>query len=159
MKLVKEHIVLEKFTEDSDPIHDMDIGIKHKIKEWLEEYDIIDYTINDDLTINASCVKLQNNNIEKLPDYIQFNFVKGYFSIEDNRLTTLRGCPFYIFEDKTNGWFGNFWCERNRLKSLKYAPKMVEGNFGCNGNLKAFTKKNVLEVCEVRRNIYTDFLK
>ena len=35
MKLVRENIN-EKFTEDSDPIDDLGIGMKHQIKKWLE---------------------------------------------------------------------------------------------------------------------------
>ena len=35
MKLVREHIN-EKFTEDSDPIHDMGIGMLNQIKKFIE---------------------------------------------------------------------------------------------------------------------------
>ena len=39
MKYVKEHID-EKFTEDSDPIRDMGIGIEYKLKQWCKEQHI-----------------------------------------------------------------------------------------------------------------------
>jgi len=70
MKIIKEHIILEKFTdEDSDPIHDLNIGIIRDIKEYVEyktsgrlytdwigmsisindnKYDFIDFYINSD---------------------------------------------------------------------------------------------------------------
>ena len=38
MKILREHIN-EKFTEDSDPIHDMNIGMIHQIKLWMKSID------------------------------------------------------------------------------------------------------------------------
>jgi hypothetical protein len=38
MKILREHIN-EKFTEDSDPIHDMNIGMMHQIKLWMKSID------------------------------------------------------------------------------------------------------------------------
>jgi len=32
VKIVREHIIFEKFEEDSDPVHDLGIGIKESIK-------------------------------------------------------------------------------------------------------------------------------
>ncbi len=37
MKFVKEHIY-EKFSEKSDPVEDLSIGIKHEYEKWLEEF-------------------------------------------------------------------------------------------------------------------------
>jgi ankyrin repeat protein len=34
MKLIREHIIFEKFIEDSDPIKDMGIGISNQYKDW-----------------------------------------------------------------------------------------------------------------------------
>ena len=39
MKIVREHIN-EKFTEDSDPIHDMGIGIQKQLDSFLKEYNV-----------------------------------------------------------------------------------------------------------------------
>jgi hypothetical protein len=62
MSLVREHIIFEKFTEDSDPVHDMDIGVLYKIilhiskqfynstfKEFLKRNNIKSININDHL--------------------------------------------------------------------------------------------------------------
>jgi len=46
MKLVREHIIFEKFSEEGDPIHDMNIGLNahrnfssyEELREWLLEY-------------------------------------------------------------------------------------------------------------------------
>jgi hypothetical protein len=61
MKLVKKYIN-EKFSEESDPIEDMNIGLKYLIQKFLEnlikEYPIASFNkemfvINDDLTIDV----------------------------------------------------------------------------------------------------------
>jgi hypothetical protein len=61
--------------------------------------------------------------LHELP--IQFGRVQN-FLIEENQLTTLKGCPHTVE--------GNFSCENNLLTTLDYAPKKVEGFFNCNGN-------------------------
>ena len=50
MKLVREHIN-EKFTEDSDPVADMEIGSKYLIHKWFESVGVnrSRYTIDDNL--------------------------------------------------------------------------------------------------------------
>jgi len=40
VKLVREHIILEKFIEDSDPISDMGIGMIEKTNRFLEDNEI-----------------------------------------------------------------------------------------------------------------------
>jgi hypothetical protein len=42
MKLIKEHIIIEKFTEDSDPIKDMNIGTIKALNKWIESSNILD---------------------------------------------------------------------------------------------------------------------
>jgi hypothetical protein len=144
----------EKFTKDSDPIEDMGIGMKHKIEEWIKEYKNSSksyrrdgkFIINDDMTIDVhGSVNLYEIDLEKLPDYIQFNKVSGQFWINNNRLKTLKGCPKIVG--------GNFWCCDNKLTSLKYAPESVGGIFGCYNNLKKFTKADVLRHCRVNGRI------
>jgi len=144
----KKHID-EKFTEESDPIHDMGIGSIIVIKKWLAKMNIRYYTINDDLTIDIP------NNVDldeklkkegKLPEYIQFNIVNGAFFIRYNNLTTLKGCPKIIKEN--NSYYGSFRASNNNLSSLKYAPKRVEGLFDCAHNAVKFTNIDVRKVCK-----------
>jgi len=40
VKLVREHIIFEKFVTDSDPITDMGIGMMQQIKEWMKSIHI-----------------------------------------------------------------------------------------------------------------------
>jgi len=59
MKLVREHIIFEKFTEDSDPIADMGIGIKNQLKKWFETENKYDYIEEDLLWVCAKEGKTQ----------------------------------------------------------------------------------------------------
>jgi len=162
MKLIREHIN-EKFTENSDPIHDMNIGIKGLIKEWLKTYNIKDYKINDDMTIDSfNSINLQNKKLNNFPDYINFNIIHdGFFDIRENNFTSLRGSPKQL----NYGYFccsnnklrslkyapiyvnGDFDCEDNKLTSVEYAPKICKNHFRCSGNEKKFSKKEILSVC------------
>jgi len=153
MIIVREYIN-EKFTDESDPIKDLGIGIRHKIKQWLDEMCIRNYTINKDLTINVNdCVNLDNGLIKtgKLPDYIQFNMINGCFWIRHNNLTTLKGCPKKIVSN--SDYNGSFRCSHNNLLSLEYAPISVDYDFECGYNPGNFTKEDVLKICKVGNNV------
>lgn len=78
-----------------------------------------------------------------MPEYIQFNVVEGYFSIDGN-LKTLRECPRVVYD--------NFWCSHNKLENLKFCPKEVRGSFICHHNLKQFDKDYVLSLCKTKRS-------
>ena len=49
---------------------------------------------------------------------------------------------------------GDFFCFRNRLKSLKGAAKYVSGSFVCDHNAVEFTEKDVRKVSKVKGGIY-----
>jgi len=57
MKILREHIN-EKFTQDSDPIADMNIGMIHQIKLWMESKDIPFKDKNNALIYSAGFGKL-----------------------------------------------------------------------------------------------------
>jgi hypothetical protein len=146
--------VNEKFVQDSDPIQDLDIGIRHKIKEWLTRYEIKNYRINKDMTISViGNVSLRNKKIEKLPDYIQFKSINGTFDISDNKITTLKGCPKMVSI--------YFFCCNHNLDSLNYAPKKTLSfvcwtNYNVSNKIVKFTYEDVLKVCEVTHDICDD---
>jgi hypothetical protein len=162
VKVLKDHIakekrkkvkesVNEKFTEDSDPIHNMSIGIKSLIEKWLEKFDINNYKINDDNTIDVfEKVNLKHKNLTNLPEYIKFNEINGSFSIQFNVFTSLKGCPEIV-----NGLFS---CSNNILTSLEYAPKKAR-SFYCHHNKKKFSVEEVKRYCNVRSNYITIDLK
>ena len=106
----------EKFTEDGDPIHNMNIGLIHKIREWITEellkrgvhgenpirnYTMEDFHINDNLTIDIDGrFDISWPDVRTLPDYIKLNHIKGDF------------CS---------------WLPINILK--RSGPKIVDGNY------------------------------
>jgi len=97
---------------------------EQEIKDLCSEYDITDYQIRDDGSIDVDGdVYLMNSlvDLKQLP--LTFNKVNGFFSCRENNLTTLEGCP-----KKVSRFFD---CSYNRLTSLEYSPKIVEGNFDC----------------------------
>jgi len=88
----------------------------------IEKYKIENYTFNDDGSIDVDDdVNLYNKVLTKIP--IVFRNVSGYFFCDNNKLTSLEGCP------KTVG--GTFACSFNKLTSLLGSPKTVGGDFYC----------------------------
>ena len=99
---------------------------KQEIYDYLDELDVLDYTINDDLTVDSRYnVNLYHMIMEdELP--FNFNHVKGIFEIDSNDLTSLKGCPKIVGK--------GFYCNDNQLTSLKGCPKSVGGTFNCDNN-------------------------
>jgi hypothetical protein len=138
MKIVREHIN-EKFTEESDPIEDMGIGVIYQIKKWLDEMGIYNYYIRKDNTINVrSTVNIYSNGkgLKKLPDFIQFNIIYGNFDVPIT-IESCKGWPKHIRKDLC-AW-------DHSLKSLKYFPKKIDGD--C--YLKKVSKYKLKEICKI----------
>jgi hypothetical protein len=152
MKIIRENIQLN-FEGGQDPKKSMGIGKKALIEKWLTKMGLIeDCVINEDLTIDYSpttgTINLDRMGTDELPSYIQFNEVHGGFSICNNNLKSLRGCPEFVFE--TNDYKGNFKCNNNNLNSLEGAPRNINGNFICHTNPGHFSRKDVEKVCRVK---------
>jgi hypothetical protein len=110
MKYLKEY----KIFESVDDIHKL-----------CKKYDIGNYTINDDGSIDVNGdVGLANLRLTKLP--LKFRNVSGDFFCYNNQLTTLEGAPQSVG--------GNFFCYNNQLKTLEGAPQSVGGRFSCRDN-------------------------
>jgi hypothetical protein len=91
-----------------------------------EKYNITNYTINDDGSIDVNGnVDLYYIELTELP--LIFNKVTGYFDCGRNNLTSLKGSPVWVG--------GNFNCNYNRLPSLEFSPDYVGGWFDCCDNL------------------------
>lgn len=116
-------------------------GLKHEtyltsaqeVANILHKLGITNYIIRDDLSVDVrDAVRLGESGkgkLEKIP--VQFHHAIGPFSVRDNKLTSLKGCPEYVG--------GTFICDRNPLKSLEYAPIHVVGGFSVVGTpLKSF---------------------
>jgi len=99
--------VNESFLRNKDKLTSLNIGKVSLIKKWLEKYGIENYIINDNLTIdvNGECylaelelaanmvVTKSDGEISELPEYINFGKIRGYFSVQDNKLSSTRGFP------------------------------------------------------------------
>jgi hypothetical protein len=95
------------------------------IKSICEKYDIINYTINTDGSIDVDDdVDLYGKYLFRFP--LKFGRVTGDFDCTNNQLTTLEGSP------KEVG--GDFSCSTNRLTILDGGPREVGGSFYCNHN-------------------------
>ena len=116
------------------------------INAVCSKYNIRNYTINDDLSIDIKgSVYLFNKSLTKLP--LKFNIVSGDFDCSHNKLTTLEGSPkevgsnFYCYynelttlEGSPNDISIDFICSNNQLTTLEGSPKNVGGNFDCSDN-------------------------
>jgi hypothetical protein len=90
-----------------------------------EKYNITNYTINDDGSIDVNGnVNLSDKGLTELP--LTFNKVTGWFDCGRNNLTTLKGSPRWIG--------GGFYCDHNILTSLEFSPDYVDRDFWCNNN-------------------------
>jgi hypothetical protein len=100
---------------------------EQEIKDLCSKYDIENYQIRDDGSIDVYENVGLFDNFEELP--VCFNEVSGFFVCKNNNLTTLKGCP-----KKVGGFFG---CSHNIITSLEYSPKIVMRDFYCwhNDNL------------------------
>jgi hypothetical protein len=85
---------MTSFKKQDNPLVSLGIGQRAQITKWLDEMDVIGYTINDDFTIDVNGdVDLSFTKLVEFPDYIQFNYVNGYFNCSNNYLISLKGCP------------------------------------------------------------------
>ena len=99
------------------------------IDEICRKYNIKNYTINKDGSIDVDYVDLRYENLTKIP--LKFNKVNGIFSCSDNELTSLEGSPKEVN--------GSFSCSGNKLTSFEFSPKIIRGDFWCqNNNIKSF---------------------
>ena len=90
-----------------------------------KQYGIINYTVNDDGSIDVNGdVNLSWYKLTELP--LSFNKVTGDFYCSHNVLTSLKGSPKWVG--------GYFDCYNNQLTSLEFSPEYVGTNFYCYNN-------------------------
>lgn len=117
------------------------------IEEICNKYEIVNYTINDDGSIDVDrWVELYDNQLTELP--LKFNKVNGHFHCGENNLTTLEGSPKWVSDD--------FYCYDNNLTSLKGSPQVIGGNFYCYDN-KLTNLDGIPE--KIGKGIYCDYNK
>ena len=95
------------------------------IDSICKEYDIKNYTINNDGSIDVDGdVNLTNRRLSKLP--LKFGSVSVDFNCYNNQLTSLQGAPEFVGV--------SFNCHNNQLTTLEGAPKSVHEDFNCQDN-------------------------
>ncbi len=98
---------------------------EQEIKDICKKYDIRNYTINPDGSIDVDGdVYLSQKALYNIP--IKFNKVNGDFRCTDNNITSLENCP--------NEVNGDFNCNNNNLTTLEGCPIRVGGMFDCSEN-------------------------
>ncbi len=119
-------------------------SINLELEKELDKFDIKEYTINEDGSIdcNEVVISFSEHKLNEIP--FKFNRINvGGFSVRNNLLTSLKNCPKYI-----DSYFN---CSVNRLASLEYGPEYVGGDYYCHQN-KLETLKGCVE--EVYGNFY-----
>jgi hypothetical protein len=100
-------------------------SFNESIHSICKEYNITNYTINDDGSIDVDgSVSLYDFRLTKLP--LKFRNVSGNFYCHNNQLTSLECAPTSVG--------GDFYCYNNLLTNLEGAPTSVGGNFYCYNN-------------------------
>ncbi len=97
----------------------------NSINELCKQYNIKNYTINPDGSIDVNGnVDLSGCDLTELP--LTFNIVLGFFEMDSNNLTSLKGSPW---------WVGDYFsCNSNYLTGLEFSPEYVGGGFYCEWN-------------------------
>jgi len=153
---MRAKFIYEKFSDESDPIHDMGIGMRKQIIKWIAFINIIDdkgnagcirkYYIDKNMEINVNYNLILPDDIGNLPDFIQFNKVRGTFNCCACNMTSMKGFPKYIY--------GDFYADNNKFTSLKYIPKYIGGDFDMNKNSgPIFYEKQIRRVCDVKGDV------
>jgi hypothetical protein len=132
MGIIKKYKIFESNTE---------------IDKICRKYNIKNYTINSDNSVDVDGdVYLWDKKLESIP--LNFNIVNGYFTCDNNNLTSLKGCPirvgdyFYCYSNKLTSLQhspqymenGDFSCSRNKIESLQYCTELIRSNFYCGYN-------------------------
>jgi len=95
------------------------------ITKIAKVYGIKKLIINDDMSVDVKgSVDLSGKMLTKLP--LIFNRVWGSFTVADNQLKSLEGCPSIVD--------GDFFAYGNQLMSLKGGPTKVGGEYSVSGN-------------------------
>ena len=122
MRHIKTYRIFENQSKDNSEL----------IRE-LERFDIRNYTINNDGTIDVDGgVYLYHMDLTKIP--FKFGKVTGDFLCYNNKLTSLEGCP-----NEVGGYFA---CFNNQLTNLIGGPQEVGADYSCYNN-----KLETLEGC------------
>jgi hypothetical protein len=143
MKIVRENI---NFDRGMNPKEAMGIGLSALVEKWMKKAFgdwSVDYRLESDgtITLNQGLEVMDADLSPGFPDYIKFGHIDGEIHLDACGLNFLKGLPRVTV--------GYFSCEQNNLTSLEGAPAVVNGDFFCRNNPGKFTKKYVESICRV----------
>jgi len=95
------------------------------IEAILAKHGIKNYTVRPDGTVDVDG-SVSLSRRGLTEIPVKFGSVSGDFWCDYNKLTSLKGSPSRVE--------GDFSCNNNKLTSLSYAPSIVGGHFYCNNN-------------------------
>lgn len=119
----------DSFEKTGDPLKDMKLGMKARISQWLDMMDVERYRINDDLTIDvAKDVNLVGQELEELPEFINFNKIWGGFYAGGNPWQSLRGFPKAVYGDLQINSISNLMNPEDMNPDIteEYVKKLIE---------------------------------
>lgn len=125
-------------------------NIKSKFLKYLNEFELEGEHQSKplwngiDYIDDGGDINLRDMNLTELPCIFPEKWSRGFYC-DRNKLTSLKGCPEVIG--------GSFNCSRNSLRSLEGGPKEVGVTFNGAFNPAKFTREDVQKVCKVRGNI------
>jgi hypothetical protein len=94
------------------------VDSEFNIHKLCKEYNIKNYTINDDFSIDVDDdVDLSYRDLDLDKVGVKFRRVSGNFYCKRNGLSSLLGCPDLVY--------GGFVCSNNYLTSLENLPKSI----------------------------------
>jgi hypothetical protein len=101
-------------------------GLTEEQKVWLDEFTRGSWSIGPDGKVNVEGDFICSQQDLVGFKEVSFGRVSGSFWCNNNRLTTLKGAPEVVGR--------NFSCYNNRLTTLEGAPESVGGGFWCYNN-------------------------
>lgn len=133
------------FERGLDPKKAMGLGTYEKIREWMDEVGvgIKNFSVKEDFSIDTDMDIIATERPElfpggEFPSYLKFN-TSGSFDVDACELNSLVGCP-----RRVKGYFS---CQQNNLTTLQGFPRWVDDSVYCFGNEVKFTENEIREVC------------
>jgi len=148
---IKESI---NFERGIDPKNSMGLGKMKKIQEFMNEVGvgIRNYKVNPDYSIftDMDIILTERRDLflnGRFPEYIRFH-TSGSFDIDDCGLLSLEGCPRYVQ--------GYFSCQQNEITSLAGFPEKIDKSCYVMSNGRDFIADEILKICEVGEQVEAD---
>jgi hypothetical protein len=127
---MRARTVINEIKKSTDVRGSISVGRRALLDEWLRSLglDPSRATLRGNMVDYTGDLDISGRGLTTLtsPDGFSFGNVGGSFWCDDNRLISLKGAPESVEED--------FSCSENQLMSLEGATKNVRGNFSCSNN-------------------------